>query len=179
MANAIVNQDEQIDRCQPGGVATLEAIAILTGNDPNPYREHVEKNTQPITLAVIREQECIGCTKCIQVCPVDAIIGSAKQMHTVITDVCNGCELCLPACPVDCIDMINHPKYQTALDIKQQSEERYEQHQRRLQQQKSRRQHQYRQAKKQFDHDPIAKRKASIQDVLSRAQIKKGNHDEP
>ena len=57
-------------------------------------------------LAVIREAECIGCTKCIQACPVDAIIGSAKLMHTVITDACNGCELCVAPCPVDCIDMI-------------------------------------------------------------------------
>lgn len=177
-ANAIANQNEQIDRCQPGGVATLEAIALVTEDDSNIYREHVKKNTKKITLAVIREQECIGCTKCIQVCPVDAIIGSAKQMHTVITDACNGCELCLPACPVDCIDTIKHPKYQTPLEIKQQSQDRYEKRQLRRQQQQNSRRNKYRQAKKQFARDPIAKRKASIQDVLARAQAKKGNNDE-
>jgi electron transport complex protein RnfB len=57
-------------------------------------------------VAVIREEECIGCTKCIQACPVDAILGAAKQMHTVIADECTGCDLCLDPCPVDCIDMV-------------------------------------------------------------------------
>lgn len=57
-------------------------------------------------IAVIRESECIGCTKCIQACPVDAIMGASKQMHTVLADICTGCELCLPPCPVDCIDLV-------------------------------------------------------------------------
>jgi len=62
--------------------------------------------SRPRPLAVIREQECIGCTKCIQACPTDAILGSSKKMHTVIADECIGCKLCLPPCPVDCIDLI-------------------------------------------------------------------------
>jgi electron transport complex protein RnfB len=66
----------------------------------------VTEPAKPRPLAVIREAECIGCTKCIQVCPVDAILGSAKKMHTVIADECIGCKLCLPPCPVDCIDLI-------------------------------------------------------------------------
>lgn len=61
-------------------------------------------------IAVVRESECIGCTKCIQACPVDAIIGASKQMHTILADVCTGCELCLPPCPVDCIDLIPREK---------------------------------------------------------------------
>lgn len=70
--------------------------------------ELLEKNNLS-HLAVIQEIECIGCTKCIQVCPVDAIIGASKQMHTVLADVCIGCELCVPVCPVDCIDMLPRP----------------------------------------------------------------------
>ncbi len=62
------------------------------------------------TLAVIREEECIGCTKCIQACPVDAILGSSRQMHTVISEECIGCKLCLPPCPVDCIDLLSVEK---------------------------------------------------------------------
>jgi electron transport complex protein RnfB len=67
---------------------------------------NMEEKAKPKMLAIIREAECIGCTKCIQACPVDAILGGAKQMHTVISDECTGCELCVSPCPVDCIDMI-------------------------------------------------------------------------
>ena len=80
------------------------ALADLLGIDPVPMDGEVEQET-PKTLAVINEQECIGCTLCIQACPVDAILGAAKQMHTVIADECTGCALCLPPCPVECIVM--------------------------------------------------------------------------
>lgn len=70
----------------------------------------MSSESKPQILAVIREEECIGCTKCIQACPVDAILGSSRQMHTVITDECIGCKLCLPPCPVDCIDLITLEK---------------------------------------------------------------------
>ncbi len=66
--------------------------------------------SRPNIIAIIREAECIGCTKCIQACPVDAILGSNKHMHTVITNECIGCQLCIPPCPVDCIDLINTPQ---------------------------------------------------------------------
>ncbi|MFC4762626.1 RnfABCDGE type electron transport complex subunit B [Dyella koreensis] len=101
-AEAIARGDAEINQCPPGGSAGIAKLAVLLGRDPLPLNtEHgVEK---PRTLARIIEADCIGCTKCIQVCPVDAIVGSAKLMHTVISDDCTGCELCVPACPVDCI----------------------------------------------------------------------------
>lgn len=96
---------EEINKCPPGGEATIHALAdLLDIEAPALDAEHgVEK---PKTVAVIREDECIGCTKCIQACPIDAILGSAKHMHTVIASECTGCDLCVEPCPVDCIDMV-------------------------------------------------------------------------
>jgi electron transport complex protein RnfB len=96
---------EAINKCPPGGQTTIEALAeLLDVEAPALDAEHgVEK---PKMVAVIREAECIGCTKCIQACPVDAILGAAKHMHTVIADECTGCDLCVEPCPVDCIDMV-------------------------------------------------------------------------
>ncbi len=101
-AEAIATGDAGIDRCPPGGAAGIARPAALLDRaivplDPS---RGVEK---PRTLARIVEADCIGCTKCIQACPVDAIVGASKVMHTVIADLCTGCELCVPACPVDCI----------------------------------------------------------------------------
>ncbi|NKF50447.1 electron transport complex subunit RsxB [Shewanella sp. WXL01] len=102
-AEAIANGDA-INKCPPGGTATMEKLAELMGVDPQPMDEVVADNVKKV--AYIREDECIGCTKCIQACPVDAILGSGKLMHTVITKDCTGCDLCVEPCPVDCIDMI-------------------------------------------------------------------------
>ena len=104
-AEAIARDEADINQCPPGGQTTIIALADLLGRDPKPLNEEhgMEK---PKMLAVIDEQICIGCTLCIQACPVDAILGAAKQMHTVIADECTGCELCLPPCPVDCIAML-------------------------------------------------------------------------
>ncbi len=103
-AEAISNGAD-INKCPPGGEATILALADLLDVEPMPLdAEHgVEKGKQ---VAIIREDECIGCTKCIQACPVDAILGAAKQMHTVIESECTGCDLCVEPCPVDCIDMV-------------------------------------------------------------------------
>jgi electron transport complex protein RnfB len=96
---------EAINKCPPGGEATIHALAELLDVEPIPLdAEHGEEKVR--TVAWIREAECIGCTKCIQACPVDAILGAAKQMHTVIASECTGCDLCVEPCPVDCIDMI-------------------------------------------------------------------------
>tara|TARA_R110002167_G_scaffold85669_1_gene232168 strand:+ start:965 stop:1582 length:618 start_codon:yes stop_codon:yes gene_type:complete len=104
-AEAIAN-GEKINKCPPGGEGTIQSLADLLGVEPEPLdAEHGAEKTLP-TVAVIREDECIGCTKCIQACPVDAIIGAAKQMHTVVADECTGCDLCIEPCPVDCIDMV-------------------------------------------------------------------------
>ncbi len=95
-----------INKCPPGGQATINAIADLLGVDAPALDEEHGEETDVATVAFIREAECIGCTKCIQACPVDAILGAAKMMHTVITSECTGCDLCVEPCPVDCIDMV-------------------------------------------------------------------------
>jgi len=104
-AEAIAAGEADINQCPPGGEATIQALADLLGVDAKPlnaeHGEHTEKK-----VAIIDEQTCIGCTLCIQACPVDAILGAAKQMHTIIAAECTGCELCLPPCPVDCITMV-------------------------------------------------------------------------
>lgn len=103
-AEAIANGDE-INKCPPGGQATIEQLADLLGREPKPLDDaHGVEDVKKV--AFIREDECIGCTKCIQACPVDAILGATKQMHTIIADECTGCDLCVEPCPVDCIDMV-------------------------------------------------------------------------
>lgn len=103
-AQAIAEGDE-INKCPPGGEATIRHLADLMGVDPKPLDSaHGEEDSKKV--AYIREDECIGCTKCIQACPVDAIVGASKQMHTVLIDECTGCDLCVDPCPVDCIDMV-------------------------------------------------------------------------
>ena len=103
-AEAIAN-GEAINKCPPGGETTIQALADLLDIEAIPLdAEHGEENSK--TVAYIREDECIGCTKCIQACPVDAILGAAKQMHTIIASECTGCDLCVEPCPVDCIDML-------------------------------------------------------------------------
>lgn len=113
-AEAVANGDE-INKCPPGGEATIKKLADLMGVEPKPLDSaHGVEDVKKI--AYIREAECIGCTKCIQACPVDAIIGAAKQMHTVIIDECTGCDLCVAPCPVDCIDMV--PVQETPANFK-------------------------------------------------------------
>jgi electron transport complex protein RnfB len=101
-AEAMARGDAPINRCPPGGVAGIARLAALLDTPVLPLdpAHGVEK---PRMLARVVEADCIGCTKCIQACPVDAIVGAAKLMHTVLPDHCTGCELCVPACPVDCI----------------------------------------------------------------------------
>ncbi|POA46375.1 electron transport complex subunit RsxB [Pseudomonas sp. MPR-ANC1] len=96
---------EPINKCPPGGDETVAALAELL---KVPVLElDISRGSAPPQVAYIREAECIGCTKCIQACPIDAIVGAAKLMHTVIIDECTGCDLCVAPCPVDCIEM--HP----------------------------------------------------------------------
>lgn len=120
-AAAMAEGKATINLCPPGGRDTLKALAAHLNQDPNPYLAEMDTKAIPPRLALIREAECIGCTKCIQACPVDAIIGSAKMMHTILLDACTGCELCIPPCPVDCIDLIPAPTPTTA-DIKKRRE---------------------------------------------------------
>ena len=103
-AEAIANGDVEINKCVPGGETTVLALADLLGRDPIPMDESTAENVT--SIAVIDEKECIGCTLCLQACPVDAILGAAKQMHQVIQSECTGCELCVAPCPVECIHMV-------------------------------------------------------------------------
>jgi electron transport complex protein RnfB len=103
-AQAIANSEADIDRCPPGGEAGVAALAQLLGRTTKPLNPSYGIEAPP-SVALIDEDVCIGCTKCIQACPVDAIVGAAKRMHSIIAAECTGCELCIPPGPVDCISM--------------------------------------------------------------------------
>jgi len=105
-AKALAEGNEEINRCPPGGEAGIQALADLLGREVIPLDLEAGEESDVVELAIIDEQACIGCTLCIQAGPVDAILGAAKQMHTVIESECTGCKLCLDPCPVDCILMI-------------------------------------------------------------------------
>ena len=104
-AEAVAAGKADIDQCPPGGAAGVAMLAALLGRAPKPLNPAFGME-QPRAAALIDENWCIGCTLCIQACPVDAIVGAPKRMHTVLLEHCTGCELCLPPCPVDCIEMV-------------------------------------------------------------------------
>ncbi len=158
-ATAIVENNESIDRCPPGGVETLKKLAAATNQDAQPFIKSMEQKQLPPLAAVIREAECIGCVKCLAVCPTDAIIGASKQMHTVVADDCTGCQLCVPACPVDCIDIIEVTKQNKADSWR----ERYEKHQARLAREK---------IAENNEIAPLEERKKRIAEILARTRKK-------
>jgi len=104
-AEAIAHGTAGTNQCPPGGERTAKALAQLMGVEPRTVGEQFGVVPAYPTVAFIDEAACIGCTKCIQACPVDAIVGASRHMHTVIAADCTGCELCIPPCPVDCIVM--------------------------------------------------------------------------
>jgi electron transport complex protein RnfB len=112
-AEAIAGERADIDQCPPGGDEVVAKLAALLERAAKPLNPEFGEYAAP-TVAVIDEETCIGCTKCIQACPVDAIVGASKLMHTVIASWCTGCELCIPPCPVDCIAMVNTPQFPEA-----------------------------------------------------------------
>ncbi|MCF6281332.1 MAG: electron transport complex subunit RsxB [Candidatus Polarisedimenticolaceae bacterium] len=103
-AEAVASGEAPINACPPGGEDTMLALAETLGVDPMPMGEE-DAGEAVVGVAVIDEQECIGCTICIKACPVDAILGTTRQMHTVIASECTGCQLCIEPCPVDCITL--------------------------------------------------------------------------
>lgn len=126
-AQSIV-EGEEANKCVPGGQPVADALAQLLNRpklkaEPSVWPIQADGRPQRMK-AVIREDECIGCTKCISACPVDAIIGSGKLMHTVLTDLCTGCELCIPPCPVDCIDLVEdiHPLMSDEQHVQEQND---------------------------------------------------------
>lgn len=105
-AQALALGEADVDRCPPGGDAGARAIARALGVTPRPFDRTRGAHHLLPPVALVIEADCIGCTKCIQACPVDAIVGGSRLMHTVLVDACTGCALCVPACPVDCIEMV-------------------------------------------------------------------------
>ncbi|RKG34635.1 RnfABCDGE type electron transport complex subunit B [Acinetobacter tianfuensis] len=131
-----IAEGEEANKCVPGGQPVADALAELLNRSKLPAEESVwpiQNDGRPQRMkAIIREDECIGCTKCISACPVDAIIGSGKLMHTILTDLCTGCELCIPPCPVDCIDLVEDlqaiPDQQARIDEQDDLRSRYYAH---------------------------------------------------
>ncbi len=105
-ATALAAGEAEINLCPPGGEDGIHKLADLLGKEFKPFGGDTQPKAK--SVAFIDETTCIGCTLCIQACPVDAIVGAAKQMHTIVAQECTGCELCLAPCPVDCISMIVH-----------------------------------------------------------------------
>ena len=133
-AEAISRGEAEINQCPPGGDATIAALAKLLQSPTKPLNP-AHGVHQPLSIALIDEAQCIGCTLCIQACPVDAIVGAAKHMHTVVASLCTGCELCLPPCPVDCISLLPAKREWNKGDAKA-ARARYSIRQTRLQQKK-------------------------------------------
>ena len=104
-AEAIASGEADINQCPPGGTETIIALSQLTGRRISPLNHDNGLEAAP-TVAFIDEERCIGCTKCLPPCPVDAIVGAPRLMHTVVAELCTGCELCIAPCPVDCIVML-------------------------------------------------------------------------
>lgn len=129
-AEAIAAGEVDIDRCPPGGEAGIAALAQLLGKAPIPL-DTTRGLHQPHRVAVIDAAACIGCAKCLQPCPTDAIVGANKYLHTVIATLCTGCELCIPPCPVDCIRMETDPANPAMMD-KDMARERFHLHQQRI-----------------------------------------------
>ena len=135
-AQAIAQDNAPINQCPPGGLEGVTVLSKITGRPELPLNP--DNGTEgPMTVAVIDEAWCIGCTLCLKVCPTDAILGSNKVMHTVIEAACTGCDLCLPVCPVDCIEMVPISDERTGWSawspaLAQQARQRYEARQLRL-----------------------------------------------
>lgn len=168
-AQAIATGRADINQCAPGGADGVREIAALIGIPAKPL-DPAYGAEQPPAVAVIDEKICIGCTLCIRACPVDAIVGAAKLMHTVITAACTGCELCLPPCPVDCIMMVQSasaPTRQEQKSAAQHARARFEARNRRLASQRAARAARLA-AKRPVSNDEV--KRATIARAVARAR---------
>lgn len=170
-AEAMAAGEADINRCPPGGAAGIAKLAGLLGRETKPL-DPVRGAEGPRHVAFIDESLCIGCTLCIQACPVDAIVGAPKLMHTVLTELCTGCDLCVPPCPVDCIAMPPAPPAIAAWDDARAAaaRERYEWRNARLQRDEEARAAQLAQktqAQRDSTDDP---KRAIIQAAIARAR---------
>jgi electron transport complex protein RnfB len=170
-ARAIAAGEAAINRCPPGGDAGIHALAALTGRPYEPL-DPACGSEGPRRVAVIDEGRCIGCTLCIVACPVDAIAGARKHMHTVIAGLCTGCDLCLPPCPVDCIDLV--PAADTTWDAARAdaARDRYRRRLARLDRDRTTRAAARAQRAPASRHGPEAKR-AAIAAALERARARR------
>jgi len=190
-AEAIANGKADIDQCPPGGAAGVAKLAALLGRTLRPLNP-MYGTEQPRAAALIDENWCIGCTLCIEACPVDAIVGSSKRMHTVLLAHCTGCELCLAPCPVDCIEMVALEKlaYRGASVPESAPEERaaqarvrYQHHQARLQsdREESEAQRANKASRRQKRTDPKApladpaKKTSAVRAALERARARRAS----
>lgn len=173
-ARAISQGEADFNQCPPGGSAGIIKLAKILGREPKALNP-MHGVEGPVHLAVIDESACIGCTLCIQACPVDAIVGASKQMHTVVADWCTGCELCVPPCPVDCIAMVRAP---SSLD--QWNEERaetarvrYETRNTRLARERERKNSRARPGSEFADDEAARARRALVAAAVERARLLK------
>jgi electron transport complex protein RnfB len=167
-AAAVARGEADINRCPPGGQDTVEEIARIVGVATKPLDPACGAPSMP-AVAVIEEALCIGCTLCIQACPVDAIVGAAKLMHTVIAAECSGCKLCIPPCPVDCITMVETGKSAGREDLRRQAQHfrsRYEARTARLARDRAERQSLRRESTAE------RRKQATIERVMQRARMR-------
>ena len=195
-AEAIAVGEADINQCPPGGAAGIRKLARLLDRNEKPLNpaNGVEK---PRTAALIDETRCIGCMLCINACPTDAIVGAAKQMHTVLTQYCTGCDLCLPPCPVDCIEMVELGNLeetgnvhaaalalQTVMEMARVARGRYEFHQQRLARQATERAERLAgKARTHLEalenlpvgHHDVERKKAAVKAALERARARRAS----
>lgn len=174
-AEAIARNEADINQCPPGGDAGIRVLAALLGRPYHPLnpRNGVER---PRRVALIDESHCIGCTLCIQACPVDAIVGAPKLMHTVVTDLCSGCDLCLAPCPVDCIEMVPATGADAVWDRARAdaARERFQRRKRRLERERAESIEHLAQRALKAKTDPEAeKKRAVIQAAIERARARR------
>ena len=174
-AGAIAAGEADINQCPPGGETGIRKLAALLGRETKPLNpaNGVER---PRRVAFVDEARCIGCTLCIQACPVDAIVGAAGLMHTVVTELCSGCDLCVPPCPVDCIAMVPATSEDASWgqERAEAARERFERREERLEREKQARAARLAARALRAREDPAAeKKRAIIAAAIERARARR------